>query len=244
MSPRRSVSGLRLPVLGAVVLLAGGVAGCGGSERDVNLVAGKQQFIEKCGACHILSRAETKGIVGPNLDQAFDNAVDSGFTRDTVDGVVEQQILYPRKGSEMPAKLATGQDAKNIAAYVAEAAAAPGPDTGELAQVTPSSNQTQSGPAVAENGKVEIPADPDGQLAYQFTEAEAKPGKLEIDSPNEASVEHNIAIQSGGVNAVGPTVKGGDVSSISVTVKPGTYEYLCTVPGHAQAGMKGTLTVK
>jgi mono/diheme cytochrome c family protein len=52
-----------------------------------------------------------------------------------VASVVEEQILHPRCGSQMPAKLATGQDAKDVAAYVAQAAAAPGTDTGRLADV-------------------------------------------------------------------------------------------------------------
>jgi uncharacterized cupredoxin-like copper-binding protein len=60
---------------------------------------------------------------------------------------------------------------------------------------------------------------------------------------NKSSVPHDIAIK-GAVNQVGPVVSGGGVSTVTTTLAPGTYEFYCSVPGHEQAGMKGTLTVK
>src|SRR4051812_2393534 len=74
------------------------LAGCGGihfSGDDDNLVAGKQMFVQKCGSCHVLSRAGTKGSVGPNLDQAFQRAVKDGLGRDSIRGVVDRQIEIP-----------------------------------------------------------------------------------------------------------------------------------------------------
>ena len=65
----RSVGAL----LGAVCLLFV-LAGCGDVPRkanDANLIVGKQQFVAKCGSCHTLARANTKGTIGPNLDEAF-----------------------------------------------------------------------------------------------------------------------------------------------------------------------------
>jgi uncharacterized cupredoxin-like copper-binding protein len=56
-------------------------------------------------------------------------------------------------------------------------------------------------------------------------------------------VPHDIAIK-GAVNQVGPVVSGGGVSTVTATLSPGTYTFYCSVPGHEQAGMKGTLTVK
>src|SRR2546426_12126113 len=88
-----------------IALLAAGsglvvaAAGCG---QDVvtsgdNLVAGKQRFVQKCGACHTLARASTKGTVGPNLDAAFRQALADGEGRTVVRGIVYDQIQHPAR---------------------------------------------------------------------------------------------------------------------------------------------------
>ena len=141
----------------------------------------------------------------------------------------------------MPADLVTGDDARDVAAYVADAVSKGGKDQGALAQIGAAEAK---GTAKAKNGKLEIPADPGGALAYTFADAEAPPGQLEIDSPNESSVDHNIAIEGNGVNEVGPVVKNGGVSKVNVDVEAGEYQFFCTVTGHRAAGMEGTLTVK
>jgi plastocyanin len=197
--------------------------------------------VGKCGSCHILARANAKGTTGPNLDQAFNRALHDGFKRDTIESIVEKQILYPNINGVMPGKLVKGRDASDVAAYVAFAANRKGKDTGALATAV---GGGQKPLAVAKGGKLEIPADPNGQLLFQFKNAQAKPGPLTISSPNKSAVQHNIAVQGNGVNAAGPVGASGHVSTIKVTVKPGKYPFLCTVPGHAQAGMKGTLIVK
>jgi mono/diheme cytochrome c family protein len=104
---------------------------CGRSEPDLS--KGKAEFVEKCGSCHTLARAGTAGTQGPSLDKAFQTALADGITRDTVEGIVHRQILHPRKNSIMPAGLVTGEDATDVAAYVAFASAKPGNDEGALA---------------------------------------------------------------------------------------------------------------
>jgi mono/diheme cytochrome c family protein len=107
------------------------LAACGRDEPDLS--NGKAEFVEKCGSCHTLARAGTAGTQGPSLDKAFQTALADGIDRDTVDGIVHRQILHPRKNSIMPAGLVTGQNAKDVAAYVAYAADRPGDDSGALA---------------------------------------------------------------------------------------------------------------
>ena len=99
-------------------------------------------------------------------------------------------------------------------------------------------------PSAAKDGKLEIPAVPNGQLAYVTKEATAPAGPLEIASKNDSSVPHDIAIEGGGATGKGATVQGGGVSTFKVTLKPGEYQYYCTLPGHREGGMDGTLTVK
>jgi uncharacterized cupredoxin-like copper-binding protein len=61
---------------------------------------------------------------------------------------------------------------------------------------------------------------------------------------NPSSITHGIAVKGGGINKKGSTVGQGGTSTITVALKPGTYQFYCPVDGHAAAGMKGTLTVK
>lgn len=245
---RRLLAHVRRRPRPAVALVAAAAALVGAAGCDVrvkndsgDLVNGKRLFVQRCGACHILQRADSRGVTGPNLDEAFQRALRDGMGRDTVRSVTERQILYPNINSVMPAKLVTGDDAFDVAAYVAHAAARPGEDTGALATAV---GEAQKPLATAEDGVLELPADPNGRLLFTFKDARAEPGPLTINSPNESSVPHNVAIQGGGINEVGPVVQDGGTSTIRVDVDAGEYPFLCTVPGHAEAGMRGTLTVR
>lgn len=207
------------------------------------MVTGKQLFVEKCGACHTLARAGTTGVTGPNLDEAFGPARRQGLGEGTVEGVVQDQIAHPLRNSGMPAKLVTGQDAKDVAAYVALVAGQPGEDAGKLAAAgTP---EVSSKPIAAAGGKLEIDANPTGALAFASSKATSGPGSIEILSLNEAPIQHNIALKDASGKVVeGPVVGTGGTSKLSTDLKPGKYEFLCTVPGHEEGGMKGELTVR
>jgi len=81
-------------------------------------------------------------------------------------------------------------------------------------------------------------------LAFDKTSLASKPGKVTIDFDNPAALEHNVAIEQNGKEiAVSETLAKGK-TSVSADLAPGTYTYLCTVPGHAEAGMEGVLTVR
>jgi plastocyanin len=226
------------------VALALAAAGCGSgppTPANADLVNGKKLFIGKatCGSCHTLQHAGTKGNQGPNLDAAFVNSRDHGFGDSVIAGVVLDQIHHPRRGSIMPAGLVKGQDAKDVATYVGSVAGKSGKDTGLLASVGTTNNASKT--AVEKGGKLTIPADPTGALAFQFGKATATPGKVTVSMPNPAPIQHDISIQGVGKGSVVGT---GGTSTFTATLKAGSYTFLCTVPGHAQAGMKGTLTVK
>jgi plastocyanin len=88
-------------------------------------------------------------------------------------------------------------------------------------------------------------ADPEGTLAYTTTEATAKAGEVTVDFNNPQGLEHDVAIEGPSGEEIGKTeliAEGSD--STTVNLKPGTYHFYCTVPGHREAGMEGTLTVK
>jgi mono/diheme cytochrome c family protein len=234
-------------LLGALALLAGGCSVKG--EDNPNLIVGKQQFVAKCGSCHTLARASTKGIVGPNLDEAFRVGIAEGLRRNAVRGVVEGQIAIPNPEGAMPKELVTGAKAKDVAAYVAGAAARPGQDTGLLASAVEAPGAGK--PAVEATGKLQIAASPSGQLAYVTNKALAKPGQVLVEMPNNSGVSHNIAIEEGahGATPGGPVLGASTFISkglaiVKVSLKPGTYTFFCQVPGHRAAGMYGTLIAK
>jgi plastocyanin len=252
MGPRVPSSSVRAGVaVGLTAAVALLLSACSsGSTGDADLVAGKQQFVAKCGSCHVLNRAGTKGTAGPDLDQAFQQSLKDGIPRSGIRGVIHEQILYPANfeneggkradgSAAMPAKVVTGKAARDVAAYVATVVARPGKDTGLLGTAV---KQAGGGaPAEAKNGTLSIPADPGGQLAYATNQASAPPGKLTVEMPNKSSTPHDIVIDGKGK---GEIVKDGGVSKFETTFAAGTYTYYCSVPGHRQAGMQGKLTVK
>ena len=92
---------------------------------------------------------------------------------------------------------------------------------------------------------VKFEADPSGELAYTTTSASAKAGKVAIDFKNPQALTHDVQIEDAQGEDVGGTeliASGAD--SATVNLKPGTYTFFCSVPGHREAGMEGTLTVK
>lgn len=129
------------------------VSGCtnSGTQQSADVVNGKQLFVEKCGSCHTLKRAGTKGLTGPNLDDAFAVARKEGWGDNSIRGAVLGQVLYPGRGSAMPAGLASGEDAQDIAAYVGDSAAVPGKEPSLLADAVKGAGGPQAGSAA---GKV------------------------------------------------------------------------------------------
>lgn len=92
---------------------------------------------------------------------------------------------------------------------------------------------------------LEFEADPNGELAYTSTSETAKAGTVTVAFKNPQSLTHDVAIEDSSGKEVGATKLIADGSdTTSVDLKPGTYTYFCTVPGHREAGMEGTLTVK
>ena len=140
----------------------------------------------------------------------------------------------------MPAGLVKGQDARDVAAYVAASAAVKGEDTGKLAAVGASKAE---GTAKAVNGTLDIPVAASG-LAYKFADAEADAGSVTFNSKNPQSVDHDIAVEGNGVNEKGEVVGQGGTSTFTTDLKPGEYTFFCSVPGHREGGMEGKLTVK
>lgn len=233
----------------AAVALGALASACGKEEPDLEngkrlytgqLAQGQERpdGYQPCAACHALARANARGTAGPDLDEAFATARRDGMNKRTVQGVVEDQIDAPRVNSTMPADLVKGDDARDVAAYIAEVAGQPGQDRGALATIGQPVNNK---PIAARNGVLTLPAEETGALAFASKRATAEAGALEVVMPNPAPLPHDIGIKGGPKGAV---VQTGGRSTFRFDAKPGKYTFYCSVPGHEEGGMIGTLTVK
>ena len=122
--------------------------------------------------------------------------------------------------------------------------------TGEETTPAPETTKEAEGEKEAEGGSagastLEFEADPSGQLAYTTDEATGKAGKVTVNFTNQSPIPHDVALEdeAGEQIAATETVAEG-TDSTTAELKPGKYTFYCTVPGHRQAGMEGTLTVK
>ncbi len=150
----------------AVLIAALAATGCGsGGLTDAGDAArGKQLFLNEgqCGSCHVLADAGTKGVIGPNLDDAFLQARHDGLGEATIRAVVRDQIAYPVEQPStgapgMPADLVTGEDADAVAAYVASVAGLPvrggGSETGGGTTTGGGGTTTEEGGGEAADGE-------------------------------------------------------------------------------------------
>lgn len=109
---------------------------------------------------------------------------------------------------------------------------------------SPNATSTPGSETVSPSGTtLQLAADPTGRLEFIPTRLEAPAGKVTIVLTNDSSVEHDVAIVGNGVFAKSDRVANGGRASVTATLKPGIYEFYCTVPGHQDAGMDGVLAV-
>jgi len=80
-------------------------------------------------------------------------------------------------------------------------------------------------------------------LKFNKKTLRAAHGKVTLVMANPSSTRHGIAVEGHGVDKDGKTVGKGKTSTVTVTLKKGTYTFYCPVDGHKGAGMKGKLIV-
>jgi plastocyanin len=121
-------------------------------------------------------------------------------------------------------------------------ATAPSQGTATTAPSTATTPRT-AGTSPAQTTALGLQTNPTGQLSFNTKTLSAKAGKVSITLTNASPLEHNVAVAQGAsVLGSTPTFLGG-ARTVTLTLKPGTYTFYCTVPGHRYAGMEGTLKV-
>jgi len=116
---------VRAAVLACTTALLAAGCGTGGIVKGGDPAQGGPLFVQKCGSCHTLTAAGTKGTIGPNLDDAFGSDRLQGYPQSTIEQVVRDQIELANP--PMPKNLYTGANADAVAAYVATCAGVQSP---------------------------------------------------------------------------------------------------------------------
>jgi plastocyanin len=98
-------------------------------------------------------------------------------------------------------------------------------------------------PVSGPGGTLQLEASPT-DIAYDTTELSSQPGEVTIDFTNPAVLEHDVAIEKDGEEIAGSDLISKGKTSVTADLGPGDYVFYCTVPGHREAGMEGTLTVR
>jgi plastocyanin len=103
---------------------------------------------------------------------------------------------------------------------------------------------TETTPAPEGGGVVDISAPADGSLSFDQKEVTAEAGSVGINFDNPASISHDVKVEDSSGSELGgtPLVSQGMRSAL-IDLQPGTYTFFCSVPGHREAGMEGTLFV-
>jgi len=131
-----------------------------------------------------------------------------------------------------------------VAGEATSTASAPPAASTTSAQPTATTGTPAPGSSPAGAGtSLKLAAAPGGELSFDTKSLSAKAGSVTIAFTNASPVEHDVTIAQGST-VIGATPKfAGGTKSVTVNLKPGTYTFYCSVPGHRQAGMEGTLTV-
>jgi plastocyanin len=118
-----------------------------------------------------------------------------------------------------------------------------GEESPEPGKSAPSETKAKEPVAKGPGGTLKLSADPT-QLAFDTTKLTSKPGKVTIDFENPSTIQHDVVIEQNGKEIAGTALIAEGKASVTADLAPGTYTFLCNVPGHAEAGMEGTLTVR
>ena len=167
-----------LLLLAALLATAVAIAGCGTTHADI--ARGRALFGTHCGSCHTLAQAATTGELGPNLDDAFAAARESGgFDAATVEGIVKAQVDDPRPSNgnphaSMPSDTAEGQDLDDIAAYLGKYAGVPGAAPPEVEGGAGAQVFSENGCGSCPNLDEVLPGQQEAEIEESIVEPNAK----------------------------------------------------------------------
>jgi plastocyanin len=170
----------------------------------------------------------------------------SAITAVLVLAAVSTAVITSGGGSTASAQ--SSASAQSTTSSTEAPASSPAESTGSTPATTSPTATTgtpapASSPAASATTKLKLAANPAGQLAFNTKQLSAKAGTVTIEMTNMSPIEHSVAVSEGSKILGQTPVFSGGSKSVTLKLKAGTYTFFCTVPGHRQAGMEGTLTV-
>jgi mono/diheme cytochrome c family protein len=216
-----------------LLLVAIAAAGCGavGRVTSGDPAHGKELFLANtakgsCASCHTLADAKATGAVGPSLDDAFSSDKAQGFSQQTMADIVRGQIAYPEM--PMPANIYRGQDARDVALYVAKCAgnancgvtAESSKPTGSTTTTTASPGSTSGGGSpLAAGKKVFTTAGCSGCHTLKDAGSTGSVGpNLDQLKPNKATVQHQVENGGGAMPAFKSTLSATQIDAVATYV--------------------------
>jgi sulfite dehydrogenase len=212
------------------VAVALAAAGCGavGRVTQGDPAHGKELFLAStpkgsCASCHTLADAKSQGTIGPNLDDAFSSDKAQGFSEQTMADIVRGQIAYPEP--PMPANIYQGQDARDVALYVAKCAG--NPSCGVTAETSKPPATTTSPTTTSGGGGTKQPAGPDGKAVFakagcggcHTLKAAGSSGNVGPDldqlKPSEPTVEHQVEVGGGAMPAFKGRLSDAEIKAVA-----------------------------
>jgi plastocyanin len=153
-------------------------------------------------------------------------------------------VRYSRNEQTDRREKVAEEEKQAIATQVSAGGKVPSPNAGQTGGASPSQpSGKQPAAAKGPGGTLKLSADPT-QIAYVQKSLSSKPGKVTIDFDNPAQLQHDVAIAQGSTEIAKSQLIAQSKTTVSADLAPGKYTFYCTVPGHREAGMEGTLTVK
>jgi cytochrome c6 len=198
-------------------------AGCGAVGRvgQGDPAHGKELFLAatgkgSCASCHTLADAKSTGTLGPNLDDAFSSDKAQGFSEQTMADIVRGQIAYPEE--PMPANIYQGQDARDIALYIAKCSG--NANCGVTAE-------TAATPTTTTGGTTTTTSKPDGKAVFakagcggcHTLKAAGSSGNvgpnLDQLKPSKATVAHQVEVGGGTMPAFKGTLSAAEIAAVA-----------------------------
>jgi plastocyanin len=159
-------------------------------------------------------------------------------------GVVAYFVALVGATSTFAVLNARDEQRKRDAEHAETAAAVPAGNEQTTATTTTTGTTTTTQPAQGGGETLKLSSPPDGSLVFEPNKLTAKAGSVTIDYDNPSPVDHSVAIEAGGETLDESEIAADATLTATADLEPGRFVYYCTVPGHREAGMVGTLTVK